>query len=604
MTLGKACRRDLFVGVFLVALCASGCKTQNEGPEGSPASETDGLRLTEGARDKDAGTRIPVSLWSPQQRRSTAGFYFLAAEYMSLKDKDHKKALPVYEAAYGLDPNPFLGGKMLAAKAASGKREEALLEARKMVLLYPRDPRLRFFYGDMLTQGGRGEEAAEQLEKAIELDPKMEQAYLELIEVYHGKDVPKAIVVAKELTRHMPGSVVGWSVLSRLYLTTGNHKEALIPARRAWEMQSQNPTLTQIYAIVLQLNGKSKQAVRMYEQLYRMDPTDQETTARMVELYREIGNLDDAIALLDEMARQGGNGKPAVQMQKALLLWELKRFQDASDLLQKLAKDYPDSDRVKYLAAIGLERTEQWKEALAAYEAVPGNSNYRYHSDFRRVVILKQLKRYDEAAALGRQLVENQQADWDAWGMLSGVYADADRFKDAVEAADTGWKKFPARPRLLFLKGVYQEKAGDRDGCITTMRDVIAKDPTNSSAFNYLGYLFVEKSENLDEAEALIKKALELKPDDGFYLDSLGWLYYQKKEYDKAVATLEKALKIEPKEGVIMEHLGDVKKVKGDEKAARDLYEAALKTELEVRDRPRIEDKLKETLKDIKKAGG
>ncbi len=590
----------LRVGGIGFALGVAGCKTQDNAA--APSGEGDGMK-SEGARDRDDGARVPVSLWSPQQRRSTASYFFLVAEYMSMKEKDHKKSLPIYEAAYGLDPNPFLGGKMLAAKAAAGDREEALLESRKMVLLYPRDPRLRFFYGDMLSQGGRGDEAAEQLEKCLELDPKMEQAYIELIEIYHGKSVPKAIVVARDLTKHIPGSVVGWSVLSRLLLGTNNHKDALVPARRAWEMQSNNPTLTQIYAIVLQLNGKTKQAVRMYEQLYRMDPTDQETTARMVELYREIGNLEDALGLLDEMARPGGTGKPAVQMQKALILWELKRFQEAEVLLSNLAKEYPDSDRVKYLSAIGLERTEQWNLALAAYEQVPANSSFRYHSDFRRVVILKQVKKYDEAAALGRQLVENAQADWDAWGMLSGVYADAGRFEDAIKAAEDGYRKFGERPRLLFLKGVYQEKAGNRDGCIETMRQVLVKDPTNSSAFNYLGYLFVEKGENLDEAETLIKHALELKPDDGFYLDSLGWLFYQKKDYDKANAALEKALKIEPKEGVIMEHLADVKKVTGNDKAARELYEAALKTELEPRDRPRIEDKLKDTLKDTKKAG-
>lgn len=558
----------LSVGGFGLALALSGCKTH----EGVTAGGDADTVATDGARDRDDGTRVPVSLWSPQQRRSTASYYFLVAEYMSMKDKDHKKALPIYEAAYGLDPNPFLGGKMLVAKASSGQRDEALLEARKMVLLYPRDPRLRFFYGDMLAQGGRTDEAAEQLEKCIEIDPKMEQAYIELIEAYHGKNLPKAIVVARELTRHIPGSVVGWSVLSRLLLSNNSHKEALVPARRAWEMQSTNPTLTQIYAIVLQLNGKTKQAVRIYEQLYRMDPTDQETTARMVELYSEIGNLEDALALLDDMARVGGNSKPAIQMQKALLLWQLKRFQEASDLLQKLVKEYPDSDRVKYLAAIGLERVEAWKPALDAYEQVPSNSSFRYHSDFRRVVILKQIKKLDEAATLARQLVESPQADWDAWGMLSGVYADAEAYEDAIKAADDGFTKFPDRPRLLFLKGVYQEKAGSRDACIETMRLVIKKDPTNSSAFNYLGYLFVERAENLDEAESLIKHALELKPDDGFYLDSLGWLYYQKKDYPQAAATLEKALKIEPKEGVIFEHLGDVKKITGDDKAARELY--------------------------------
>ncbi len=595
-------RLSLAPVALCLALGLAACKTSDEQGSGSGSGENE--RLRPDARDT-ADTRVPVALWSPQQRRATASYYFLVAEYMAMKERDYKKALPVYEAAYGLDPNPFLGGKMLSAKAASGDRADAILDARKMVLLYPRDPQLRFFYGDMLAQSGKFPEAAEQLEKCTELNPKMETAYLELAEVYQQQKEPaKATVVIRELVRNVPSSIAGWSLLSRYLLNARDYKGALVPARRAWEMQSQNPALTQVYAILLQLNGKTKQAVRIYEQLYRMDPTDEETTNRMIELYRELGNLEDALALLEELERASvaekkAGSRPAVQMQKAFILWELKRFQQASDLLSKLSKDNPESDRLRYLAAVGLERTEQWKAALDAYAAVPPNSAFRYHADFRMIVIFKELKRWDDAIELGRKTLASAQAEWDAWGMLSGVYADAERYKDAIEVTDDGWKKFPTRPRLLFLKGVYQEKAGDREGCIETMRQVIVKDPTNSSAYNYLGYLFVERGENLDEAETLIRKALELKPDDGFYLDSLGWLYFQKKELDKAVEFLEKALKIEPKEGVIMEHLADVKKVKGDAKGARELYEAALKTPLETKDRPRIEEKAKE----LQKAG-
>ncbi len=588
---------SLVAGV-LVVLAQGACKSTSDG---KPTAD-EGAVVAEGGEakpqpeERDDMTKVPMSLWSPQQRRSTAGYYYLVAEYMAMKDRDAKKALPVFEAAYSLDPNPFLGGKMLAAKAAAGDRAQALLESKKMVLLYPRDAQLRFFYGEMLTQAGQADEAITQLEKCVELDPHYESAYLELTEVYQSsKQVTKAIVVAKELTKNIPSSVIGWSQLSRLYLINNQHKEALIPARRAWEMQSNNPQLTQVYAIVLQMNGKTKQAVRIYEQLYRMDPADEELTQRMVDLYREIGNLDSAVELLDEMAKQGGPARPAVQMQKALLLWELKRNKEAAALLDALVKEYPESDRVRYLAAFGQERIEQTDKALALYKAVPNESSLKKDAEFRSIVILKDLKRVDDAMALGKTLLARPEVSWDAFGVVSGVYADANRYEDAIKILDDGYTKFSDKPRLLFLKGVYQEKAGDRDACIATMREVIKKDPENSSAYNYLGYLFAEKSEHLEEAEKLISRALELKPNDGFYLDSLGWVHYQRGEFDKAAPLFEQAIKLEPKEGVIYEHLGDVKKSKGDKKAAHDLYEKALQGSLEDKDKERIEGKLKES---------
>lgn len=581
--------------LFLLVLpLVSSCKSTGDG-EGKDglALDDDDVRTSEG-ESKDETTKVPLSLWSPAQRRSTAGYYYLVAEYVAMKDRDVKKALPLFEAAYSLDPNPFLGGKMLVAKAMGGDRAEALVEARKMVLLYPRDANLRFFYGEMLSQGGDFEEAATQLEKCVDLDPTMEAPYLTLIQVYQtSKQLPKALVVSKEMVKHLPGSVMGWAVLSRIYLSMNQPKDALVPARRAWEMQSTNPNLTQIYAIVLQLNGKTQQAIRIYEQLYRMDPTDDEMTARMVDLYREIGNLESALDLLDEMAKADGHKRPVIQMQKAILLWELKRNKEAADLLDKLVKDYPDSDKVKYLAGFAAERMERLDRALELYRSVPKNSSLRRDSDVRMMVILKTQKKFDEAIAVAEEIMNNEPS-WETYGIVAGVYSEAGRQGDAVRVTDQGYAKYPDKTRLLFLKGVYQEKAGDIKDCIATMRDVMKKDPENSSAFNFLGYIYAEKGENLAEAETLVLRALQLKPDDGFYMDSLGWVYYQKGEYDKAQATLEKALKLEPKEGVIFEHLGDVKLKKGDKKAARELLQKALLTEPEARDKERMEKKLKE----------
>ena len=581
---------SLLAAVFAVNACKStGIESKSEP---APAAAEAGTAPSDG-QVTDI-TKVPVSMWSSAQRQSTASYYFLVGEYVALKEHDAKKSLQLFETAYSLDPNPFLGGKMLAAKAAAGDRPEAMLEARKMVLLYPRDAQLRFFYGEMLTQAGELTEAVTQLEKCVELDPHYEAAYLQLADLYQNmKQSAKAIVVAKELVKNAAGSVAGWSQLSRLYLVNGQVKNSLIPARRAWEMQSTNPQLTQIYAISLQLNGKMKQAVRMYEQLYRLDPTDEELTSRMVELYRELGNLESAIQLLDEMIKQGGQSKPAVQMQKAILLWELKRNTEATQLLDELVRAYPESDRVHYLAGFSHERLQQFDQALAYYHGIAAGSPLYKDGQFRTLLILKEQKKKAEAYALAQKLRDLPQASWEVFGILADVFADTQHYAEALAVIEDGIKRFPDKVRLLFLKGVYQEKAGDRDGCIQTMRLVLKVDPDNSSAYNFLGYLYAEKGENLVEAEKLVQKALALKPDDGFYLVSLGWVYFQKGELGKAAATLDKAARLEPKEGVIYEHLGDVRNAQGDKKAAHELYQKALGANLEDQDRSRIEAKAK-----------
>jgi tetratricopeptide (TPR) repeat protein len=586
---GSARMRYITVLIILFFL---GCKTE-QGGEGM----MDGTSLPGETIDQEnlSTSVVPLSLWSPQQRQATAGFYFLVAEKAAYVERDAKRALKLYDASYNLDPNSFLGGKMVGAKAAAGEKEEAIVDARKMVLLYPKDHKLRYLFGRLLVEMGDFEESEKQLEIALELKPDFEPPYLELMQLHQRRrDTTKSFLIAKELTKHIPSSIHGWTTLSRYYLSKNQHKKALPPAKRAFLMAPANPTVTQIYAILLQLNGKKKQAVHIYEELYKLNPADEQLTAQMVDLYRELGDLEEALILINEMLASSKKESPGIEMQKAIILWELKKFEEAAELLVSLSNRHPESDRLKYMAAVSLERKKNYKKSIKSYELINPNSTFYYRAMFRIVIIHSSQKEYKKAIKAGRDLVELPESDWESWRLLGGIYADEERFAEAVEVFSEGLKKYPKAHRLRFLKGVYQEKAKDIPGCIKTMRLVIENDPANSSAYNYLGYLFAERGENLDEAEKLIKKALELKPNDGFYLDSLGWVYYQMGKPKKAQPFFEKALKVEPKEGVIMEHLADVIRKIGNLKKAKKVYLEALKVKISAQDRKRVEGKIEE----------
>lgn len=551
--------------------------------------------LPESLSGSDELTSVPSTLWSPFQRKANAGYYFLSSEYMLLEGNP-KKATPLLEAAYALDPNSFLGGRLAAAKAASGREADALADVKKMILLYPKNAQLRFLYGQLLSSfPDSSVEAEKQLEKAIALDPSLEGAYLFLIETHQkAKDYPKAIAVSKDLVKNIPKSIIGWSVLSRLYLITRDKKKALDPAKRAYQMQSSNPELTLVYALALELNGQSKEAVQLYEQLYRLDPSNEDLIARMVSLYSDLGDLNDALDILTELIKSSPSPRPGIEMQRAIILWELKKFKEASEILVRLAKEYPDSDRLQYMSALGYEKLEQYDKAVEIYKAIPDNSQFKIHASVRIAGVFQRQKRFDEAYDVLKDLLEDNPQNADLYGFTASVLSELERPKESVELIDTALEKFPdQKPKFLFLKGVYQEKAGDRDGCIKTMQTVIKIAPNNPDALNYLGYLYAETGEKLDEAETLIKRALKIKPDNGFYLDSLAWVFYQKKEYDKALKLLELAIAKEPEEGVIMEHFGDIYQALKKLDQTKDYYEKALKTKLDKRDRKRVEEKLK-----------
>jgi tetratricopeptide (TPR) repeat protein len=107
------------------------------------------------------------------------------------------------------------------------------------------------------------------------------------------------------------------------------------------------------------------------------------------------------------------------------------------------------------------------------------------------------------------------------------------------------------------LGGLYEEK-GDHDAAAQHLQACLAIEPSNAKACNHLGYMFAEQGTNLDEAEALIKRALEIEPQNGYYLDSLGWVYYQDKQMEKAIEFLELAVKhLDHDDAIVRDHLGD-----------------------------------------------
>ena len=136
------------------------------------------------------------------------------------------------------------------------------------------------------------------------------------------------------------------------------------------------------------------------------------------------------------------------------------------------------------------------------------------------------------------------------------------------------------------------DKWNRKDDCIAAMKAVVRLDPKHANALNYLGYTYAELGRNLEEAEQLIQRALEQKPNDGYITDSLGWVYYQKGLFESALKYIEKAVELVPDDPTILEHLGDTYLKISDEKKALQFYRRSLlKKE---KDRDDLEKKIRE----------
>lgn len=529
--------------------------------------------------------------WSPNQRQIGAIYHYLVGEY-SILAGEVRASHTAFARAYSLDPNPFLGGKSILTMAELGDLDRALNESRKMVLLHPKDAYLRFLFGQLLVKGGRLDAARQQLERALAIDRFHLASYHALVDLLVvNKQLQQALLVNKQMVQQIPGAVFGWSKLSRIYLLLGQKQQALMPARTAYEMQSSNPAMVLIYAFILELNGKSKQAIALYEKLYRENAANEHFISHLAELYRQLGNLEQALELLDELAdRQPSVG---VNIQRVIILWELKRNQQAQKVLLATLEQHRQDQRLRYLTALADERLGNYQQAIDRYHQIQEDDKLYDLAQFRAAVCYQQLQQLDKAVTTMRALLKLPKPRWQFFAFLADLHSKQQNNYRALQVIDAGLAKHQQMIELLFLRGVYQEKTGNIAGCMKTMRQVIDLNPMHSGALNYLGYLLAEQNHNLSEALTLVQRALQVQPDNGYYLDSLAWVYYRLGDYQQAHVYILKALAKYPQEAVIIEHYADILNKLNQRQLAIDNYRKAQSLFDKQQDRQRVEDKIK-----------
>ncbi len=145
---------------------------------------------------------------------------------------------------------------------------------------------------------------------------------------------------------------------------------------------------------------------------------------------------------------------------------------------------------------------------------------------------------------------------------LGDVLRVKKRFAEAGDAYDEAIRRteaagVPDKWTLFYDRGVARERSGQWDKAEADLRKALELKPDQPMVLNYLGYSWIDRGEHLDQGMKMIEKAVELRPEDGYIVDSLGWAHYRMGEYEAAVEKLEKAIELVPEDPTINDHLGD-----------------------------------------------
>lgn len=279
--------------------------------------------------------------------------------------------------------------------------------------------------------------------------------------------------------------------------------------------------------------------------------------------------------------------------------------QDSSDsaiVYLRLAQ-YLDPQHDGALAYLGgaLERAKRFDEAIDLYRQVPESSPFYVTAEVSAADLLDDHGRTDEAVKILRRLERDDATSALAASALGDVYREAKDWPAAIEAYSraidrTGPDFVEDDWPLFYARGIANERASRWDAAEADFRQALALKPEQPLVMNYLAYSWVERGEHIDEALKMLQRAVDLRPDDGFVIDSLGWAYYRLGQYDKAVEILETAIQFSPYESTLNEHLGDAYWKTGRKREAQFLWRHAIKLKPEEDRIPILQAKMKDGL--------
>jgi tetratricopeptide (TPR) repeat protein len=395
--------------------------------------------------------------------------------------------------------------------------------------------------------------------------------------------------------------------------------------------------------MILELSGKEKDAGSRFERAYKLD----ESMLRVAEGYARwlSRNKDDKSAeaiyeafdkklarhpLVLEGMRDTKAGKKmpplvdSAQAGAAEALYGIgatltrRGGEDLALVYLQLALYLQPSHPLALLSLADLyESVKKPQMAIKVYERVPSSSPLKRNAQIQLATDLDAADRSDEAIKILKGVITEDPKDLEAIMALGNVERGRKKFADCAQtysqgidvlpppaAADkaTGDKDKSASTSINYVyyyyRGICEERSKQWPKAEADMRKALELKPEDPHVLNYLGYSWIDQGTNLDEAMKMIKRAVEQRPDDGYIVDSLGWAYYRIGNYEDAVKNLERAVELRAEDPTINDHLGDAYWRVGRTLEAKFQWAHARDLKPEAEDLPKIEAKIENGLPD------
>ena len=379
--------------------------------------------------------------------------------------------------------------------------------------------------------------------------------------------------------------------------------------------------------LILDLAGRHKDAGKRLEQAHKIDPTmlraveaygswaSRHDKAKALGIYQEFDKVLPRHPLITEAMDRIKQGRSVPQIVSSAatgggeVLYGIgasfgrRGGQDLGLLYLQLGIYLSPNHALALLSLADLyENLKKPGQAIKIYAKVPKSSPLYRNAAIQGAINLDSLDRTEDAKKQLERLIAEDGGDRDAVLALGNILRARKRFSECGDAYSKVIKdiKDPQKPdwTVFYFRGVCYERSKQWAMAEADLKKALELFPDQPHVLNYLGYSWIDQGLHLDEGMKMIRKAVEQRPDDGYIVDSLGWAYYRLGNYDEAVKHLERAIEIRPEDPTINDHLGDAYWRVGRQLEARFQWAHARDLKPEPEELPKILKKIKEGLVD------
>jgi tetratricopeptide (TPR) repeat protein len=519
-------------------------------------------------------------------------FYFLWGRHAELAGKNNE-ALEAYEKALICDPAAdYIVRKIPLLLLRLDRRDEAITKLEEHLEDHPRESGSRMLLAKIFIRQGKIREAAAQYRKVNKLVPEDFTSLLLLSELYLvNNEKERAQYTLEEVLQIDNRSYPAHILLARLLVSEKKYDKAQDHYQQALLINWSADLQLEMAEGFLQLKNYHR-AIQLYRDLLDRDELNESARIALIHVYLIQKRENKALVELNRL--KAISSRPErVDLTIARLYARRKDYNKAILLLEDVLKK-DETGEARYLLAILHFQTQKYEVTLQDLQEISLDAEEYEDGIFLQVRALRELKRDEQAIELLESAIaEEKGRNPDMYVLLASLYQFNKQKELGRSTFVRGIKAYPNDDKLLYEYGLYLDYRGEHQQAIEVMQQVISLQPEHAAALNYVGYTWADKKIHLDKAFIYIKRAAELKPDNGYIRDSLGWVYYRQGKLEEAIETLEQAVKLSPDDPAILDHLADVYLESGRTADALKTYRKSLELFKEEKDRSRVQEKLR-----------